>query len=69
MQIDLNSVTWQTVRDHAEKAVEAARSRLEGTHLTQSETDIERGKIKALRELLELGRETAQPEISTNVPY
>ncbi|GAA4108817.1 hypothetical protein ACFFTN_01415 [Aminobacter aganoensis] len=69
MSIDLNSATWQAVRDHAEKAVEASRDRLEGAHLNASETDIERGRIKALREILALGSDKPKPEIVTNVPY
>ncbi|WP_395451186.1 hypothetical protein ACHMW7_16170 [Aminobacter sp. UC22_36] len=56
-KIEANSTTWLAVKAHAESEIEKARTRLEMPSLTQTETDVERGQIKALRALLDLGKE------------
>lgn len=47
--------TWRAVKAFAEKSIDAARDRLErpGTDMTETERD--RGYIKAMREVLVLG--------------
>jgi hypothetical protein len=53
--IDPYSATWLAVKAHATLAIDAARKRLEATGLAVGPSENERGAIKALRGLLELG--------------
>ncbi len=57
--IDQHSTTWQSVVKHAEATIESARKRLEMQSLGPTETEYERGRIKALRDLLAL----TQPQV------
>lgn len=52
--IEVHSTTWGAVKAKAEQALVIATSRLESP-IGQDETNIERGKILALREILALG--------------
>lgn len=54
MKVDVHSATWQAVRSKIHDSIEAARKRLEMS-LPVNETDIERGKIIALREVIAMG--------------
>jgi len=54
MMIDINSSTWQEVKAHAEAVIEIAKRRLEQPGLSAIETELERGRIKGLRDLLDL---------------
>jgi len=46
--------SWDRVRSHSEKEIEKARDRLETRGLSEADTEFERGRIKALREVLAL---------------
>ena len=52
--IDAYSETWQAVRDKAIAIIEQSRSRLEQRDQTEAETQFLRGKIAALRQMLEM---------------
>lgn len=45
---------WPEVRDHCNKFIEASRRTLEQPGLSGPESDTERGRIAALREVLRL---------------
>lgn len=60
-QIDPNSQTWRAVKAWAEGRRERSRSALEAQALPASDTEFERGKIAAVRELLAL----AEPKVKT----
>jgi len=51
VKLDLHSPAWLAVRSHVHGEIEAARKKLE-VPSSISDTDIERGKIIALRGLL-----------------
>ena len=55
MAIDRNSPTWLSLREHIEKEISDAAKALETKGLEASTTEFERGRIKALRKILELG--------------
>jgi hypothetical protein len=57
MKIEPHSNTWEVVRKHARDGIAAATKRLE-TNLDLAETNIERGKIMALRDVLKLAEPT-----------
>lgn len=50
--IDPNSATWQAVKAHADKEIEASRVRLEAQGYLA--TEFERGLIAAYRDILRL---------------
>lgn len=54
MKIDTYSETWRAVKAKADKGIEDARRRLEATGHPIDQTEYERGKIKAYREILDL---------------
>lgn len=54
--IDPYSQTWLEVKEHAEKATEAATSAIIARGTDQAETEYHRGRIAALRAVLELGK-------------
>jgi hypothetical protein len=54
MMIDTNNSVWQEVKAHAEAEIVTAQQRLEQPALSATETEFERGRIKALRGLLDL---------------
>lgn len=51
-KIDIHSADWKAVKAHAEAEIERSRMRLEAPGLPQPETEHERGRIAALRNLL-----------------
>lgn len=54
MMIDPNNSVWQEVKTYAEAEIAAAQLRLETPALPAIETESERGRIKALRGVLDL---------------
>ena len=62
--IDAYSETWQAVRDKAIEVIEQSRSRLEQRDQTEAETQFLRGKIAALRQMLEMSQ--PKPIIATD---
>ena len=66
MKVDLNSTTWEAVRTSIETAIGKAQTKLEQP-LSIDETNIERGKIIALRDLLKLGAPNKLPTMTGEV--
>jgi hypothetical protein len=66
MKVDLNSATWEVVRTSIEAAITKAQTKLEQP-LSIDETNIERGKIIALREVLKLGAPARPPMMTGEV--
>lgn len=64
MKVDVHSTTWETVRASIETAITRAQTRLE-MPLSPDETNIERGKLLALREQLKLGEPAKAAPIMT----
>lgn len=63
MAIDANSRVWQNVADHINKEIEVTRTALETRGLDVAATEFERGRIKALRDILDLAAPSnANPE-------
>lgn len=54
---DRMSPTWQKILKILDMKLDAARASLESTAKTQSETDVLRGQIKALRSLILLNQD------------
>jgi hypothetical protein len=52
--IDPHSATWLAVKLHAEKELNNARALLEIPSLDRDETQVQRGRIAALKKLLAL---------------
>jgi hypothetical protein len=52
--IEPHSRTWRAVKEWAEARLTSSRSTLEAAGLPREETEYERGRISALRELLGL---------------
>lgn len=63
-EADLRTPTWSKVKAWAADEIERARNKLE---MTGENHDIERGRIKALRELIAL--EPTTPPIGVNATY
>lgn len=62
--IETHSQTWHIVKATAEKGLETARRKLEQTGSTIEQTEYERGRAKAFREILELaGTQTVIPSV------
>lgn len=60
---------WPEVRDHCEKFIEVARRTLETPGLSASESDTERGKIMALRNVLRLSEPAPETPSDTPIAY
>ena len=54
MKIDPHSATWKAIAEDARQRIEDAHSRLESRGLPIADTEFERGRIKALRDILAL---------------
>jgi len=54
MSIDKGSSTWDAIQEYAKKQIDASHQMLEMRDLDQVETQFERGRIRALRDLLAL---------------
>lgn len=54
MAIDANSRVWQNIADHINAEIQATQKSLEVRGLDIATTEFERGRIKALREILDL---------------
>jgi hypothetical protein len=52
--LDPHSATWAAVRMHAEQELKIARALLESPSLDRDETQVQRGRIAALKKLLAL---------------
>jgi hypothetical protein len=57
MAIDPHSATWAAVVKHAEAAIKQAHRELERPGVTAMATELERGKIAALRDVLRMNKE------------
>lgn len=66
--IDPHSTTWTDVKAMAEKVIDDASARVEAPGTPIGETEFERGRIWAMRELLRLERPRA-PIPSTDPAY
>lgn len=55
--IDVHSATWSEVRSRCRDGIEDARRKLE-TPMPIDETNIQRGRIKAYREIEQMGNPT-----------
>jgi hypothetical protein len=60
--IDPHSRTWRAVKDWAEARLTSSRSTIEAVGMPPLETEYERGRIAAMRELLAL---TEPSEVTT----
>ncbi|MCO5072110.1 MAG: hypothetical protein M9944_12970 [Rhizobiaceae bacterium] len=54
MAIDANSRVWQNIADHINAEIQATQKSLEVKGLDTAATEFERGRIKALRDILDL---------------
>lgn len=68
MSAPLASYEWEKVRKWAEERISETHKRLESA-LDPIATAQERGRIKALRSLIEWGEPEPAPEIDTPPPY
>jgi hypothetical protein len=64
--IDFSSSTWQAVKEHADAAIENARLRLETSGLSAAETEFQRGRIKAMKDILAMAE--PRPAIPSTDP-
>lgn len=53
-EVEVHSGTWLVVRERAEKLLAEAMAEIERRHTSEADTMFERGRIAALREILEL---------------
>lgn len=67
MKVEPSSATWLAIKARLVAEIEQARNRLETTR-SPSETDIERGKLLALRGLLAMGEDKSLPALG-DVPH
>lgn len=63
--IDENSETWRDVKAWAEKRIGNSRNAVEARGLPPEDTEFERGRISALRELMNLA--APKPELQENI--
>jgi hypothetical protein len=61
MRVDVTTETWRAVSARAREAIETSRTRLEGRHMTPDDTMLERGRIIAMREILDMGAPVELP--------
>lgn len=59
MIVDAYSETWIAIRERANEIIEAARGRLELADQSQNESQYLRGKIAAMREVLDMAKPKA----------
>jgi hypothetical protein len=67
VKIDPHSPTWEAVARAARDGIEASRTKLEGAGLGNAESEFERGRIRALRDILGLMDE--RPVVPAGNPY
>jgi len=56
-ELDKHSSTWRFVEDWANSQIKAIREKNDNTSLTEAQTAVLRGKIKAYRDLLALTKD------------
>lgn len=54
-QIDPNGRDWRQLKPWAERRIETSRATIDARGIDERDADFERGRIAALRELLDLG--------------
>lgn len=62
--IDIHSATWAAVKAHADKEIEKSRNRMERAGLEPVATEFERGRVRAMREILSL----TEPRVTAFLP-
>lgn len=59
-RIDLNSFTWKAVKYKAEQELSEAATLLEQRRLDERDADFTRGRMNALRDILDLGNRDSE---------
>lgn len=67
--IDPASATWGAVVAHCKRNIDEARDRLETAGLDAVQTERERGKIAAYREIMSLVRERRLDQMAESARY
>ena len=58
--VDVNSATWELVETRLSSEIAKAQVRLETPGLSLAETEFERGRLKALRDILAMSKPPVQ---------
>jgi hypothetical protein len=69
MSIDINGATWKAIAFHLQERLDRARVNNDSPSLSEQETAVLRGEIRALKELQSLPSTLAARDVGSDLGY